>query len=76
VQTSYFLERLMSERVNEYRQLADETRRVALAEQGKRKDRRASFSWFSFLFRLLSRRLLPDLRPSALSVRAGDPRHR
>lgn len=73
VETLYFLEHLTYDRINECRQLADEIRRAALAEQAERKGRQAS-SWFSLLFRLLSRRLAPYLRPFALGVRAGGPR--
>lgn len=76
MQTFHFLEHLTYERINERRQLADEMRRVALAEQANRKGRQASPSWSSFLFRPLPRRLVPDHRPSALSLRAGDSRDR
>jgi hypothetical protein len=75
VQTFYWIEHLMDERIAEYRRLADELRRETLAEQAKRKGRQVSPSWFSFLFGQLSRWLVPDLRPS-LSVRGGDPRRR
>lgn len=57
--TSYFLEHLAYERMNELRQLADEIRREALAEAAERKGRQASLSWLSLLFRPLSRRLVP-----------------
>ena len=76
MQNFYFLEQLAHERINEHRQLAGEIRRAALAERAERKGRQASASWFSFLFRLFSRRLVPEFRPFALSVRAEVRRDR
>lgn len=76
MQSFYFLECLTHERINERRQLAGELQRAALAEEAKRKRPQASVPWFSFLFRLLSRGLVPDLRPFALSVRAEVRRDR
>ena len=71
----YFLEYLTHEGINERRRLAGEIQRATLAEQA-RKGRRASARRFSFLFRLLSRGLVPDLRPFALSGRAEVRRDR
>jgi hypothetical protein len=76
MQNFYFLEQLAHERINEHRQLAGEIQRAVLAEQAERKRRQASASWFSFLFRLFSRGLVPDVRPLALRVRAEVRRDR
>ena len=72
----YFLEYLTHEGINERRQLAGEIRRAALAEQAGREGRQGTAPLFSFLFRLLSRGLVPDLRPFALSGRAEVRRDR
>jgi len=72
----YFLEYLTHEGINERRRLAGEIQRATLAEQAARKGRRGSARRFSFLFRLLSRGLVPDLRPFALSGRAEVRRDR
>ena len=72
----YFLEYLTHEGINERRRLASELRRATLADQAGRKGRRACAPRFSFLFRLLSRGLVPDPRPFALSGRAEVRRDR
>ena len=76
METLHFLEHLTKERINDCRQLADELRGAALAEKAEREGRPGSSPWYSFPFRLLPRRLVPDLRPAAMSVRTVDPRDR